>query len=353
MVDSLKRVFVDKRVLVTGHTGFVGIWLSKYLITVGSDVCGYSLSPHTHPNKFDALDLSRELKDVRGDILNKDYLKKVIEEFKPEIVFHLAVQLIVLEAYDKPIETFQTNVIGTVNLLDVLRKIESVKTIIVMTSDKSYRNNEWVYPHRETDPLGGKHPYSASKSWQDIVVNSFKESFFTKSDVAISSIRAGNIIGGGDWSRYRIVPDIVGSLMTNNDENIRNPDSTIPWQHVLDPILGMLKLVQNIFTDNIFSSDWNFGPNYPRQDSVRELTEKFIEFWEKGTYHSKKEADTIESSKLQLDVSKARSLLGWSSRYNFEETLKMTVDWYKAYYLKPEEIDQVPEDQIRSHFLGE
>ena len=247
-LNSSFNFYRGKRIFITGHTGFIGSWITKCLSILDAELCGYSLDPPSHPYMFEALDLGSETLDIRGDIRNKDFLKKTLDKFQPEIVFHLAAQPIVLDSYDNPVETFDTNVTGTVNLLNEIRQVDSVKTIVVMTSDKSYRNIEWVYPYRENDILGGKDPYSASKSCQDIVVDSFRESYFSNVGVGISSVRAGNVIGGGDWAPHRIIPDLVRGIVNGEKVKIRNPDSIRPWQYVLEPISGMLSLADDIPT---------------------------------------------------------------------------------------------------------
>ena len=306
--------FRGKRVVVTGHTGFIGSWLTKCLSMVSADICGYALDPPSHPSMFETLGLDSSILDIRGDIRDRTLLRKTIKEFKPEIVFHLAAQPIVLNSYDEPLETFDTNVTGTVNLLNELRKVNGIETIVVMTSDKAYRNEEWVYPYREIDILGGKDPYSASKSCQDIVVNSFRESYFCKSSVGISSIRAGNVIGGGDWADYRIVPDIIRSIVKGETLKIRNPNSVRPWQHVLEPISGMLKLAEEMYKNIKFSGDWNFGPEMYKEITVKELAEAFIGFWGSGKYIIEETRSFSEANYLQLDISKAKRDLKWTPR---------------------------------------
>ncbi len=347
---EIKSFFKNRKILVTGHTGFIGAWLTKCLNLFNSEVCGYALEPPSVPNLYEALDIGSEILDVRGDIRDPVLLNKTINTFKPEIVFHLAAQPIVLYSYDNPVETFDTNVNGTVNLLNELRQVESVKTIIVMTSDKSYRNNEWVYPYRENDILGGKDPYSASKSCQDIVVDSFRESYFLNSRVGISSVRAGNVIGGGDWAPHRIIPDLVRGIVRGEKVKIRNPDSIRPWQHVLEPISGILLLAERMYNDIKFSDSWNFGPKQNTEISVRELVEKFTLIWGSGSY----EIDDVQSFKeanyLQLDISKAKRKLNWTPRYNLSFALKETVSWYKEYYGSLGTLESKTKEQIEKYF---
>jgi CDP-glucose 4,6-dehydratase len=340
-----------KRVFVTGHTGFIGSWLVKLLSMLNAEVCGYALGPPTKPNMYESLKMTPPIEDIRGDI-NKGPLRKALKDFSPEIVFHLAAQPIVLEAYGNPAETFDTNVMGTVNLLDSIRTINSAKVIIVMTSDKVYENNDWVYPYREIDKLGGEDPYSASKSCQDIVVSSFRKSYFADLRIGISSIRAGNVIGGGDWGKYRIVPDIVRGITENKIIKIRNPESTRPWQHVLEPISGMLELAEKMWDHIDFSGEWNFGPNNQREITVKVLVNEFLKKWGSGSYTIAKDDEAKEANYLQLDISKAKNVLGWLPKYNFEEMIDETVRWYKAYYEDKDNIDSVTEKQIKAYFEG-
>ena len=350
MIPGLNFTFYEgKRVLVTGHTGFIGSWLTKWLSLLNAEICGYALSPPTKPNMYESLTMIPPIADIRGDIRNKESLHKALDEFSPEIVFHLAAQPIVLEAYDNAAETFETNVMGTVNLLDSLRAIKSAKVIIVMTSDKVYKNNEWVYPYREIDELGGRDPYSASKSCQDIIVNSFRESYFVDLRMSISSIRAGNIIGGGDWGKYRIVPDIVRGITENKIIKIRNPDSIRPWQHVLEPVFGMLELARKMWDDPNFSGEWNFGPNNQRAITVKELVDQFVECWGLGSYSIVETYDKKEADCLELDISKAKNKLNWLPKYTFEESVKKTVEWYKQYYKDRSSINKFTENQIKTY----
>ena len=343
--------FKGKNIMITGHTGFIGSWLTKQLVMLKANVCGYSLDPPTNPNMFEAIHIGREITDIRGDVRSKEHLHKTVSDFQPSIVFHLAAQPIVLESYTNPTETFETNVIGTVNLLDTLRKVASTKTTIIVTSDKTYQNNEWVYPYRETDPLGGKDPYSASKSCQDIVVNSFKESYFSDSGIGVSAVRAGNVIGGGDWARDRLIPDIVRGIANRETVVIRNPDSVRPWQHVLEPVSGMLTLAEKMWENIKYSGAWNFGPNNQKKMSVKELADKFIDCWGKGSYKIQKSTDAKEADYLQLDISKAKQELGWSPVYDMESRVKETVEWYQTYYSKGD-VEKTTLNQITSYYTN-
>jgi len=247
------------------------------------------------------------------------------------------------------LETFDTNVIGTVNLLNELRKVDSVKAIVVVTSDKSYRNKEWVYPYRENDELGGRDPYSASKSCQDIVTSSFRESYFSDSGIALSSIRIGNVIGGGDWAKDRIVPDIVRGIVDGHPIIIRNPKSVRPWQHVLEPVYGMLLLTKKMFNSTRFSGAWNFGPISEMNVTVREIVDKVIELWGKGKYKVESSSAKKEAHFLSLDISKAKRELGLFPRYDINKALKETVEWYKTYYNDYSKIEGMTDKQIKSY----
>ena len=349
---GIESFFKSLKILVTGHTGFIGSWITKCLTMLSADVCGYALEPHTHPNMYNNLNLNRFIINVKGDIRNAELLHKTIAEFQPEIVIHLAAQPIVLESYNDPVDTFDINVTGTVNLLNEMRKVGSVKVIIVMTSDKSYRNNEWAYPYRENDVLGGKDPYSASKSCQDIVVNSFKESYFYHSGIAISSVRSGNVIGGGDWAKYRIIPDIVRSISDNETAVIRNPNSVRPWQHVLEPLSGILALAKSMWNDTTYSDSWNFGPAISKDVTVRELTEKFIKFYGKGSYRIEESKSTREATYLQLDISKAKRELKWFPKLDLDSAVRITAEWYRSYYSELEDISQKTAEQIHYYFYS-
>ena len=349
-MKEMSKFYIGKRVLVTGHTGFMGSWLTKWLTMLNAEVCGYALDPPTQPNMYETLNIKGVVsQDVRGDINNTELLRRTLGEFQPEIVFHLAAQPLVLESYEFPLETFHTNVIGTVNLLNELRKFDSVKAIIVVTSDKSYRNKEWVYPYRESDELGGRDPYSASKSCQDIVVNSFRESYFSDSGISLSSVRAGNVIGGGDWAKDRIIPDIVRGIVSGHPVRVRNPNSVRPWQHVLEPISGMLLLAQRMHGDMKFSDAWNFGPNSERDVTVEEIVEKSIEYWKTGKYVIEDNSADKEAKYLSLDISKAKKELKWIPRYNINKALIETVEWYKSYYTNYSKIQDLTYKQITSY----
>lgn len=323
-------VYRNKRVLITGHTGFKGSWLALWLSWLGAKVAGFSLSPNTKPSHFSLLDLKIESHIV--DINYQEELCQILEDFKPEIIFHLAAQAIVLESFSNPHYTFQTNILGTVNLLECCRKVNTIKSIIVITSDKVYENLEAEYLYNENDRLGGVDPYSASKACVEIICNSYRKSFFNNSGTLLASARAGNVIGGGDWANFRLVPDIVRSVFDGIPLKIRNPGSIRPWQHVLEPLSGYLLLGKNLIEGKKeFAGAWNFGPETGNFIPVSELIELIKNQWKEinvevlpSEYH--------ESAILMLDCSKAIKLLKWKSLWEIEKTVYETVNWYKNYY---------------------
>ena len=333
----LEESFRNKIILVTGHTGFIGSWLTLWLLKLGSTVIGYSLKPNTKPNVFEVLDIKNQIIHVVGDIRNKAKLETKINEFKPEFVFHLAAQPLVIESYKKPLYTFETNVIGTANVLDAIKNTSSVKVGIMMTSDKSYENLGKLHRFKEEDPMGGHDPYSASKGASELIISSYRRSFFdSKKNVAISSIRAGNVIGGGDWADDRIVPDCIRSIVSNKPIFLRYPKSTRPFQFVLEPISGILCLAKKMTTDSTaFSQAWNFGPkNRSLELTVEELIRLILEYW--GQKNHPIQYDPLyknyyESKLLRLNSSKAMNLLEWRPTYTIKEAIKNTVLWYKEF----------------------
>ena len=334
------NVYQGKKVLVTGHTGFKGSWLCKWLEIMGADVIGFSLEPSTIPNHFNHINI--KMNSVIGNIKDYDSLNEIFKKNKPELVFHLAAQPSVLLSYEDPIETFNSNVIGTVNVLDICRLHKSVKGIVVVTTDKCYRNNEWTYPYREIDNLGGIDPYSSSKACSELVISSYRESFFKNKNVLLASARAGNVIGGGDWVADRLVPDAVRAAHSKKVLSLRNPQSKRPWQHVLEPLSGYLLLGQKIFEkDNKVSEAWNFGPTYDSNLSTKELVKLMNKYWESIiSRDSENPLAHHESRLLMLDSSKANNLLKWAPVWDINETIKHTIDWYKSFYIKNEIITE-------------
>lgn len=343
--------FKNLKVLITGHTGFIGSWLTEWLLLMGADVMGYSLDPPTIPNLYDILDIKSKIVDVRADVKDFNTLSKSVSDFSPEVIFHLAAQPIVLRSYDFPVETFETNVMGTVNLLESSVRTKGVKSVVVMTSDKTYRNKGWEYPYRETDELGGRDPYSASKSCADIVVNSYRESFFGDAGIGLSSARAGNVIGGGDFAERRLVPDILRSLLKDEPLQLRNPLSVRPWQHVLDLVNGLLKLAQKMNENPVkYSSDWNFGPCH-QSKSVEDVVKLFFNLWGSGRYQFNHVGPDREEKSLSLDVSRATTLLNWKPILDFELAVAQTAKWYKAFANKSDPRN-VTLDQIKAYIMN-
>lgn len=323
----------NKKVLVTGHTGFKGSWLCLWLRKLGAEVIGYALNPPTQPSLFHIGNIDQDISSIIGDIRDYDHLMKTIKKYKPEVVFHLAAQPLVRESYINPIETLQTNIIGTANLLDIVRLTKNIKVVINVTSDKCYDNKEWSWGYRETDPMGGYDPYSCSKGCSELITNSFRQSYFKDEKIYIASARAGNVIGGGDWAEDRLVPDIIRSLLRNQSPKIRNPYAVRPWQHVLEPLCGYMTLAEKMyFEGEKFSQPWNFGPDDDHIINVGDITNRIIEQWGGERKISYDGGDhPHEAQLLKLDCSKVKHELGWYPILNMTETLEWTVDWYKAY----------------------
>ncbi len=332
------NMYKGKKVLVTGHTGFKGSWLSIWLRELGAEVIGYALDPYTNRDNFVLSKLSSKISDIRGDIRDYHKLKQVFEKYSPEIVFHLAAQSLVIEGYRNPKETFDINIGGTVNVIENCRHSKSVKVIINITSDKCYENKEWLWRYRETDRLGGYDPYSSSKACSELVTNAYRSSFFRLEDFkhqvkALSTVRAGNVIGGGDWREHRIVPDCIRSLEKEEPIQIRNPSSTRPWQFVLEPLGGYLLLGAKMFEDpQRYSDAWNFGPESSSIITVKELVRLILKQYGKGNSICEHKQNSIhETTHLSLDISKARLILGWKPCLSIDETVSRTIDWYKNY----------------------
>jgi len=328
--------FKDKKVLITGHTGFKGAWLSSWLLELQAKVIGYSLRPPTEPNLFDICGLEKEMVSVLGDTRHFGKLKRIMESHQPEIVFHLAAQSLVRVSYRKPVETYATNVLGTVHLLEACRQTPSVKAIVNVTSDKCYENKDLRRGYRENDPLGGSDPYSSSKGCAELVTAAYIRSYFPQGHdgtPALASARAGNVIGGGDWAKDRIVPDCVRALLSKKSIVVRYPDAVRPWQFVLEPLSGYLRLAQRLYQDGrVFAGAWNFGPDDDSLKPVRWIVERVIEYWgEPGTWNRDQGSQLYETGYLKLDSSKARTSLPWRPQWDLDFGLSQTMDWYKAY----------------------
>jgi CDP-glucose 4,6-dehydratase len=332
MVDDHLAELKGKRVLVTGDTGFKGSWLSLWLHMLGAKVMGYALPPEYKQSHFAMLELDEIITHIDGDIRDIEELNKVFNDFKPEIVFHLAAQALVRRSYKEPKLTIDTNVGGSVNVLESIRRTPSVRSLIFVTSDKCYRNNEWIWGYRENDPLGGHDPYSASKAAAEIIFSSYVDSFFSEQrHLGISSVRAGNVIGGGDWSTDRIVPDSIKALEEGQPLVLRNPGAMRPWQHVLEPLYGYMMLsVKQYQEPQKYSGAWNFGPSIDSIRPVEDLAREVVSSWGAGSIKIESSSnDPYEAGLLNLNCDKANQVLGWRSRWDFETTVSKTVDWYK------------------------
>lgn len=322
-----------KKVLVTGHTGFKGSWLCLWLQKLGAEVIGYALEPPTNPSLFKLAKVDENMLSIIGDIRNNKMLVDAIRKYKPEIVFHLAAQPLVRKSYYNPIETFETNVMGTANLFEAIRISENVKVVVNVTSDKCYDNKEWAWGYREIDSMGGYDPYSCSKGCSELITNSFRQSYFNGKGIYLASARAGNVIGGGDWAEDRLVPDIIKSLINNKILLIRNPLAIRPWQHVLEPLNGYMMLAEAMWNNGEkYSEAWNFGPNDDHIITVKELADKLTKYWDiNSEIKLSLDSDLHEATLLKLDCSKSKLKLQWNPRLNLENTLMWTTDWYKKY----------------------
>ncbi len=335
--NPFNNAYHGKRVLITGHTGFKGSWLSTWLLSLGASVTGYSLDVPTNPSNFKVLNLVNKLKHVAGDVKDLNHLKQVFDECSPDIVFHLAAQAITRLSYEIPQDTFNTNLVGTVNILECIRRSKAVKAAVIITSDKCYQNVEWLWGYRENDRLGGDDPYSASKACAEIASNSYIKSFFSEDNSPkISTARAGNVIGGGDWAADRIVPDCMRAFSKDEPLEIRNPLATRPWQHVLEPLSGYLWLGSNLLDRNIraIGESFNFGPLSDVNRTVEELLSEFTKTLKNSKWYVSKEGDEVkkECTLLHLNCEKALSYLNWHAVLSFEETVKITSEWYENYY---------------------
>ena len=338
MQDLFGGIYKGKKVLVTGHTGFKGSWLCLWLTSLGAEVVGYSKEIPTSPSHFDLLKL--DMTSVEGDILDSEAFKETLGEHRPDIVFHMAAQALVRDSYASPVDTFETNVMGTVKVLDACRACDSVKAVVNITSDKCYQNNEQLRGYKEEDPMGGYDPYSASKGCAELVGNSYRNSFFnnadygTKHHTLLADVRAGNVIGGGDWAKDRLIPDIMRAASKGETVVIRSPRSVRPWQHVLEPLSGYLHVGWKLLEGKPeFAENWNFGPRDEASLTVSQVIEHTTKHWDKIRFDVQENQATVhEAGLLTLDSGKAREKLGWNSVWESEMTFEKTVGWYKAYY---------------------
>jgi CDP-glucose 4,6-dehydratase len=346
MLDFYK----NKKVFITGHTGFKGSWLSKILTMAGAEVTGFSQLPNTNPSLFNILNIEKRINSIIGDVRDLESLKETVCIFKPDIVFHLAAQPLIKESYKNPVYTYETNVMGTVNLLEAIRNCESTHSVVNVTTDKVYKNNEWDWGYREIDNLNGFDPYSNSKSCSELVTSSYKNSFFKDTNTAISTARAGNVIGGGDFSDDRIIPDCVRAAIRKEDIIVRNPNSIRPYQHVFEALLGYLFIAEKQYGNKFFEGSYNIGPNEDGCITTAELVDRFCNCWGNATWINKSETNpSHEANLLKLDCSKIKNKIGWKPRMSISEAIDLTVEWNKEYY-SGKSVNEFAENQINMYF---
>lgn len=352
---QLERTYKGKKVFLTGHTGFKGSWMLKALSMLGAEVKGYALAPKTKDDLYHLIKGDTLCTSVLADLRNKQQLEEEITNFQPDFVFHLAAQPLVRLSYEIPAETFEVNIMGTAHVLDGVRLLDKKCDVVLITTDKVYHNNEWIYPYRENDRLGGYDPYSASKACAELLIDSYRNSFFNPKNYnnhqkAIAVARAGNVIGGGDWSQDRLIPDIAKAFALEKPVVIRNPKSVRPWQHVLEPVIGYLLLGANLAENPVqFGQAYNFGPDLSDALLVEEMLKLAITSWGKGEYSIEKQEDQHhEAGLLKLDISKAIAELKWQPKMNAEQAVRITMDWYKEFTINKETIDAFTEKQINN-----
>ncbi len=358
MEHLFNGIYKNRRVLVTGHTGFKGSWMCLLLHKLGAQVFGYALQPPTNPSLFEMARIGELMTSEINDIRDYTALEATIKAVKPEIIIHMAAQPLVRESYKNPIETYAINVMGTVHLLEAVRQAGGVKVILNVTTDKCYENKEWFWGYRENEPMGGYDPYSNSKGCSELVTSSFRNSFFNpaefeKHGVAVASARAGNVIGGGDWATDRLIPDFIRAITKGEKVYIRNPGATRPWQHVLEPVSGYLTLCAKMFEEGAkYADGWNFGPDDADAQNVGWIIDKVCKVWGEGAYYEiDKGNHPHEANYLKLDCSKAKALLNWYPRWSVAQALETIVDWTKA-YLGNEDMREVSFKQIKNYFLS-
>jgi len=347
-----------KRVLLTGHTGFKGSWLSLWLQSMGAQVVGYALAPPTNPSLFEVAEVGQGMTSIIGDIRDLEHLRAVFAEHRPEIVIHMAAQPLVRYSYIEPVETYSTNVMGTVNLLEAVRSTDSVKAVVNVTTDKCYENREWAWGYRENEAMGGYDPYSSSKGCAELVTAAYRNSYFHPEkykthSVALATGRAGNVIGGGDWAEDRLIPDIMRAITEGSPVNIRNPHAIRPWQHVLEPLSGYLLLAQKLYEEGAgYAEGWNFGPNDEDAKPVQWIVERLTKAWGEGASWVLDGGDhPHEAHYLKLDCSKAKMRLGWHPRWHLQTTLASTIRWNKQWIagenMKTVSLQQITDYQAR------
>lgn len=357
MNNLFNNIYQNRRVLVTGHTGFKGSWLCLLLNQLGADVYGYALEPPTAPSLFQEAKIDELVTSFIGDIRDLNHLQQVMQQVQPEIVIHMAAQPLVRDSYKIPVETYAINVMGTVHVLESCRNTPSVKAVVNVTTDKCYENKEWHWGYRENEPIGGYDPYSNSKGCSELVTSAYRNSYFNPATykthgVAVASARAGNVIGGGDWANDRLIPDFIRAISQGEKVKIRSPYAIRPWQHVLEPLNGYLALAAKLVTEGAsYAQGWNFGPDDNDAQNVEWITKTICQLWgEHASYEIDTNPQPHEANYLKLDCSKAKAELGWMPKWNIETTLKTIVDWNKA-YINGKDIREVTINQINQYFI--
>lgn len=356
MIDIFNNFYKGKRVLVTGHTGFKGSWLSIWFHELGAEVVGVAKDPLTERDNFVLSEIGSKIKaDIRADIRDGEKMKQIFAEYQPEIVFHLAAQPLVRLSYDIPVETYETNVMGTINVMEAIRATDSVKVGVMITTDKCYENKEQIWGYRENEPMGGYDPYSSSKGAAEIAISSWRRSFFNPNDygkkhhVSLASVRAGNVIGGGDWALDRIIPDCIKAIEAGEPIAIRNKKAVRPWQHVLEPLSGYMLLAQKMWDEPTkYCEGWNFGPMAESISTVWEVASKLIANYGKGELRDMSDPNAVhEANLLMLDISKAKFKLGWEPRMDIDQCASLVADWYKRY--KTEDVYRLCVEEINQY----
>ena len=357
LIKQISQFYRNKKVLITGHTGFKGSWLTIWLKSMGAEICGFSLAPPETDNFFNLSGIEKSILSLTGDIRDFDAINNAVKDFTPDIIIHLAAQALVKQSYKDPIETYSTNIMGTVNLLEAARLNRNIKALVNVTSDKCYENQNWLWGYRESDPMGGYDPYSSSKGCSELITSAYMRSFFSSDAMtknfytAVASARSGNVIGGGDFAENRLIPDMVRAFSRKQRVHIRYPHATRPWQHVLEPLAGYLLLALKLSKNGSqFDGAWNFGPKSEDNREVGYIVDKFASFM--GDHHEWT-MDTgkhpHEAGLLKLDCSKAQCLLGWETKLNVDQALEWTANWYKSFLNEPQNVLEVTEKQIKSY----
>jgi len=347
MIDPV--FWKGKKIYLTGHTGFKGSWMSLWLHSMGAIVRGYSLSPPTSPSLYQEANIETCIDSSIGNICDRDRLTNNMIEFSPDILIHMAAQPLVRYSYQEPVETYEVNVMGTVNVLEAAKKCKNLKSIVNITTDKCYENREWVWGYREDDPMGGHDPYSSSKGCAELVTSAYRRSFMNELGIGLASVRAGNVIGGGDWADDRLIPDILRAFEKNEPVVIRNPKATRPWQHVLEPLSGYLILAQKLYeSPDLFAEGWNFGPNDKDVEPVDWILNQMISKWDGSRWEIDSRNQPHEAGYLKLDISKAQAKLGWKPIWDLSQTLKRIIKWHKL-WLDKRDMQAICIDEIKQY----